>query len=109
MNRMDGKICLVAGATQGLGAAIARRLAAAGAAGLAAGAGGGLAEPVSRKQSGMFDSTSLRVENTNVSLTVNGKDTQLPPEVIAHLQKGDKIAAIKAGTFEVPLDTTAVE
>lgn len=32
---MDGKICLVAGATQGLGAAIARRLAEAGAAGLA--------------------------------------------------------------------------
>lgn len=34
MNKMDGKICLVAGATQGLGAAIAQRLAAAGAAGL---------------------------------------------------------------------------
>ena len=34
MNRMDGKICLVAGATQGLGAAMARRLAAAGAAGI---------------------------------------------------------------------------
>lgn len=34
MNRMDGKICLVAGATQGLGAAIARRLAQAGAGGL---------------------------------------------------------------------------
>ncbi|GAB0113625.1 SDR family oxidoreductase [Acidisoma sp. C75] len=34
MNRMDGKICLVAGATQGLGAAIAQRLAQAGAAGL---------------------------------------------------------------------------
>jgi NAD(P)-dependent dehydrogenase (short-subunit alcohol dehydrogenase family) len=34
MNSMDGKICLVAGATQGLGAAIARRLAAAGAAGI---------------------------------------------------------------------------
>jgi NAD(P)-dependent dehydrogenase (short-subunit alcohol dehydrogenase family) len=32
MNRMDGKVCVVAGATQGLGAAIARRLAAAGAA-----------------------------------------------------------------------------
>ena len=31
MNRMDGKICVVSGATQGLGAAIARRLAAAGA------------------------------------------------------------------------------
>lgn len=35
MNRMDGKICLVTGATQGLGAAIARRLAEAGAAGIA--------------------------------------------------------------------------
>ncbi len=34
MNRMDGKVCVVAGATQGLGAAIARRLAAAGAAGI---------------------------------------------------------------------------
>lgn len=34
MNRMDGKVCLVAGATQGLGAAVARRLAAAGAAGV---------------------------------------------------------------------------
>ena len=34
MNRMDGKICVVTGATQGLGAAIARRLAAAGAAGI---------------------------------------------------------------------------
>ncbi len=34
MNRMDGKICLVAGATQGLGAAIAMRLAAAGAGGI---------------------------------------------------------------------------
>ena len=33
-NRMDGKICVVAGATQGLGAAIARRLADAGAAGV---------------------------------------------------------------------------
>jgi NAD(P)-dependent dehydrogenase (short-subunit alcohol dehydrogenase family) len=31
---MDGKICVIAGATQGLGAAIARRLAAAGAAGI---------------------------------------------------------------------------
>lgn len=34
MNRMDGKICVVTGSTQGLGAAIARRLAEAGAAGL---------------------------------------------------------------------------
>ncbi len=34
MNRMDGKICVVTGATQGLGAAIARRLAAAGAEGV---------------------------------------------------------------------------
>jgi NAD(P)-dependent dehydrogenase (short-subunit alcohol dehydrogenase family) len=34
MNRMDGKICIVTGSTQGLGAAIARRLAEAGAAGL---------------------------------------------------------------------------
>jgi NAD(P)-dependent dehydrogenase (short-subunit alcohol dehydrogenase family) len=34
MNRMDGKVCVVAGATQGLGAAIARRLAAAGAQGI---------------------------------------------------------------------------
>lgn len=34
MNRMDGKICIVTGATQGLGAAIAQRLAAAGAAGI---------------------------------------------------------------------------
>jgi NAD(P)-dependent dehydrogenase (short-subunit alcohol dehydrogenase family) len=33
-NRMDGKICVVAGSTQGLGAAVARRLAAAGAAGV---------------------------------------------------------------------------
>ena len=33
-NRMDGKICVVTGATQGLGAAIARRLAAAGAKGI---------------------------------------------------------------------------
>lgn len=33
-NRMDGKVCVVTGATQGLGAAIARRLAAAGAAGI---------------------------------------------------------------------------
>ena len=31
MNRMDGKVCVVTGATQGLGAAIARRLAEAGA------------------------------------------------------------------------------
>jgi NAD(P)-dependent dehydrogenase (short-subunit alcohol dehydrogenase family) len=34
MNRMDEKICVVTGSTQGLGAAIARRLAEAGAAGL---------------------------------------------------------------------------
>jgi NAD(P)-dependent dehydrogenase (short-subunit alcohol dehydrogenase family) len=34
MNRMDGKICAVTGSTQGLGAAIARRLAEAGAEGL---------------------------------------------------------------------------
>jgi NAD(P)-dependent dehydrogenase (short-subunit alcohol dehydrogenase family) len=34
MNRMTGKICVVTGATQGLGAAIARRLAAAGAEGV---------------------------------------------------------------------------
>jgi NAD(P)-dependent dehydrogenase (short-subunit alcohol dehydrogenase family) len=34
MNRMDGKVCIVTGSTQGLGAAIARRLAEAGAAGL---------------------------------------------------------------------------
>jgi NAD(P)-dependent dehydrogenase (short-subunit alcohol dehydrogenase family) len=34
MNRMDGKFCLVAGATQGLGAAVARRLASAGAEGV---------------------------------------------------------------------------
>jgi NAD(P)-dependent dehydrogenase (short-subunit alcohol dehydrogenase family) len=35
MNRMDDKICVVTGATQGLGAAIARRLAASGAAAIA--------------------------------------------------------------------------
>ncbi|ATU72991.1 NAD(P)-dependent oxidoreductase [Komagataeibacter rhaeticus] len=35
MNRMDGKICVITGATQGLGAAIARRLAHAGARGIA--------------------------------------------------------------------------
>lgn len=34
MNRMDGKVCVVTGATQGLGAAIARRLAAAAAKGI---------------------------------------------------------------------------
>jgi NAD(P)-dependent dehydrogenase (short-subunit alcohol dehydrogenase family) len=34
MNRMDEKVCVIAGATQGLGAAIAGRLAAAGAAGI---------------------------------------------------------------------------
>ena len=34
MNRMDGKVCLVTGATQGLGAAVARRLEEAGAAGV---------------------------------------------------------------------------
>jgi NAD(P)-dependent dehydrogenase (short-subunit alcohol dehydrogenase family) len=34
VNRMDGKVCVVSGATQGLGAAVARRLAAAGAAGV---------------------------------------------------------------------------
>jgi NAD(P)-dependent dehydrogenase (short-subunit alcohol dehydrogenase family) len=34
MNRMDGKVCVVTGSTQGLGMAIARRLAEAGAAGL---------------------------------------------------------------------------
>jgi NAD(P)-dependent dehydrogenase (short-subunit alcohol dehydrogenase family) len=34
MNRMDGKVCVVTGSTQGLGASIAHRLAAAGAAGL---------------------------------------------------------------------------
>jgi NAD(P)-dependent dehydrogenase (short-subunit alcohol dehydrogenase family) len=34
VNRMDGKVCVVTGATQGLGAAIARRLAAAGAKGI---------------------------------------------------------------------------
>ena len=34
MNRMDGKICVVTGSTQGLGAAIARRFAEAGAAGI---------------------------------------------------------------------------
>ena len=34
MNRIDGKIAVVTGGTQGLGAAIARRLADAGAAGI---------------------------------------------------------------------------
>jgi NAD(P)-dependent dehydrogenase (short-subunit alcohol dehydrogenase family) len=34
MNRMDGKVCIVTGSTQGFGAAIARRLAEAGAVGL---------------------------------------------------------------------------
>src|SRR5438477_2365543 len=34
MNRMDGKVCVVTGSTQGLGMAIARQLAEAGAAGL---------------------------------------------------------------------------
>lgn len=34
MNRMDGKVCVVTGATQGLGAAIAQRLAEAGATGI---------------------------------------------------------------------------
>ncbi len=34
MNRMDGRICVVSGSTQGLGATIARRLAEAGAAGI---------------------------------------------------------------------------
>ena len=51
MNRMDGKICVIAGATQGLGAAIARRLAAAGAAGIVitgrnAGRGGAVADGI---------------------------------------------------------------
>jgi NAD(P)-dependent dehydrogenase (short-subunit alcohol dehydrogenase family) len=53
MNRMDGKICVVTGSTQGLGAAIARRLAEAGAAGLVtlgrSGARGqGVAEAIAR-------------------------------------------------------------
>ena len=34
MNRMDGKVCVVTGSTQGLGAAIAHRLAEAGATGV---------------------------------------------------------------------------
>ena len=34
MNRVDGKVCVVTGGTQGLGAAVARRLAEAGAAGI---------------------------------------------------------------------------
>jgi NAD(P)-dependent dehydrogenase (short-subunit alcohol dehydrogenase family) len=34
MNRVDGKVCVISGATQGLGAAIARRLATAGAEGI---------------------------------------------------------------------------
>ena len=34
MNRMDGKVCVITGSTQGFGAAIARRLAEAGAAGI---------------------------------------------------------------------------
>ena len=34
MNRMDHKVCVIAGATQGLGAAIARQLAAAAATGI---------------------------------------------------------------------------
>jgi NAD(P)-dependent dehydrogenase (short-subunit alcohol dehydrogenase family) len=53
MNRMDGKVCVVTGSTQGLGAAIARRLAEAGAAGLVtlgrnAANGGAVAEAISR-------------------------------------------------------------
>lgn len=53
MNRMDGKICIVTGSTQGLGAAIARRLAEAGTAGLVtlgrdAAKGVGVAEAITR-------------------------------------------------------------
>lgn len=53
MNRMDGKICVVTGSTQGLGAAIARRFAEAGAAGLVtlgrnAGKGTAVAEAIAR-------------------------------------------------------------
>lgn len=54
MNRMDGKICVVTGSTQGLGAAIARRLADAGAAGLvtlgrSAGKGASVAAEIARE------------------------------------------------------------
>lgn len=51
MNRMDGKVCVISGATQGLGAAVARRLAAAGAEGIVvtgrdAGRGEGVAQGI---------------------------------------------------------------
>ncbi len=54
MNRVDNKICVVTGATQGLGAAIARRLAAGGAAGIAVtgrneGRGAALAQGISEE------------------------------------------------------------
>lgn len=54
MNRMDGKICVVTGSTQGLGAAIARRLAEAGAAGIVTmgrneAKGGAVAEVIGRE------------------------------------------------------------
>jgi NAD(P)-dependent dehydrogenase (short-subunit alcohol dehydrogenase family) len=53
MNRMDGKICVVTGSTQGLGAAVARRFAEAGAAGIVvlgrnAEKGGAVAEAITR-------------------------------------------------------------
>jgi len=53
MNSLDGKICVVTGSTQGLGAAIARRLAEAGAAGLVTlgrseARGQGVAEAIAR-------------------------------------------------------------
>jgi len=53
MNRMDGKICVVTGSTQGLGAAIARRFAEAGADGIVTlgrgtGKGQAVAEAITR-------------------------------------------------------------
>lgn len=58
--------------------------------------GAGLANRAAVRPRGMVESTTVKVENTNISMTVNGKDMQMPSEVIAQLRAGNKIEAIKA-------------
>ena len=92
MNSMKGKVCVVAGATQGLGAAIARRLAAAGAAGIVAtgrneARGGKLAREIADRY----------------SLIVFPEGTRSRTGRVARFKRGSFYLALQAGLPVVPL------
>lgn len=57
--------------------------------------GAGIAGAGSMKPGRLFGTTSVRVENSHVAMSINGKDVSFPQAVLDHLQAGRTIDAIK--------------